>query len=181
MSVFKSFRGRYLALLASATTMLTACSPSATSDDPRNRQGVAGDVTWRVVQDGDGQAAFLSRPGAAPDLVLWCRANGLLTLRAHIFEDPAPQPDLIMSTPGGTIAFDNVRRQGGVRAGDRKLVEGVVTLSDAKLPAILSGAADITVTSGADSYKAKNSDPNNALSAFSAACVAASSNEKEKP
>jgi hypothetical protein len=150
---------------------LCACSPSGSRDDPRDRTGADGALTWRVVAQADGQAAFLSRPGAAPDLVLWCRNTGQMTLRAHVFENPVAQPDLIMKTQGGSIAFTNVRRQGGVRAGDRKLVEGSVMLTDANLPAVLNGAGNLTVTSGGVVYSATQADPTGILPPFTAACT----------
>jgi hypothetical protein len=150
---------------------LCACSPAGSGDNPRDRKGADGKLTWRVVAQADGQAAFLSRPGAAPDLVLWCRDTGQMTLRAHVFENPAAQPDLIMNTTGATIVFQNVRRQGGVRAGDRELVEGSVITSDGKLPLALLGAGTLQVTSGSEDYSAKDTDPNGVLPAFTAACT----------
>jgi hypothetical protein len=158
-------------LIILALAALSACTPAGSRDDPRDRTGAAGVLTWRLVAQDGGQAAFLSRPGAAPDLVLWCRDTGMLTLRAHIFEAPSAQPDLLMTTKGGSIAFTNVRRQGGVRAGDRKLVEGSVMLTDATLPAVLNGAGNLTVTSGGMVYSAKQADPTGILPPFSAACT----------
>jgi hypothetical protein len=169
---------RIFIILALAT--LSACTPAGSRDNPRDRTGADGALTWRVVAQADGQAAFLSRPGAAPDLVLWCRDTGQMTLRAHVFEDPAAQPDLIMKTDGGMIAFTNVRRQGGVRAGDRKLVEGSVIATDGKLPAVLNGATTLTVTSGGVDYSAKQTDPTGILPAFTAACTGTTQPTKAK-
>jgi hypothetical protein len=163
-----------------ASMLLVGCSPAGSSDNPRDRKGEAGALTWRSVIDETGQAAFLSRPGSAPDLVLWCGANRVLTLRAHVFEAPSAMPDLSMRTNGGIISFENVRRQGGVRAGDRKLVEGTVSLSDPKLGPILLAASDLTVMSGGATFQAKNADPANILPAFNSACAALQSNAKEK-
>jgi hypothetical protein len=158
--------------------LVVACSPASNDQDPRDRLGQEGALTWRAVAQADGQAAFLSRPGAAPDLVLWCNDTGLLTLRAHVFENPKAKPDLNMQTDGGMIAFANVRRQGGVRETDRKLVEGNVTMSDLKLPAVLRGAANLTVSSGGVDFTAKGSDPSNILPAFTDACTAKLINKK---
>jgi hypothetical protein len=159
-----------LALVMSGV-MLGACSPASNDQNPRDRKGAQGALTWRIVAQADGQAAFLSRPGAAPDLVLWCKDNGLLTLRAHVFEDPKPQPDLTLTTDGATAAFQNVRRQGGVRDGDRKLVEGTIPSSDGKLSLLLSGATNLTVKSGGVEFSARNTDPNTVLPAFTQACT----------
>jgi hypothetical protein len=159
---------------------LASCSPATPGDNPRDRKGAEGALTWRAVSDADGQAAFLSRPGAAPDLVLWCRNNGLLTLRAHIFVAPEAQPNLILVTDGGILKFENVRRQGGVRAGDRKLVEGAVSVEDTWLQVTLSQAANLKVTSGDETFEAKNADPTNILPAFSMACAAANTKTKGK-
>jgi hypothetical protein len=159
---------------------LCACSPAGSGDNPRDRKGETGALTWRVVAQPDGQAAFLSRPGAAPDLVLWCKDNGLMTLRAHVFENPAAQPDLVMNTDGGSITFQNVRRQGGVRAGDRKLVEGSVITADGKFPEALRGAVNLQVSSGGVTYNAKDADPTGVLPAFAAACTHNNTSEKAK-
>ena len=163
-----------------ALVVIGACSPAGIGDDPRNRKGVDGELSWRVVNDGDGQAAFLSRPGAAPDLVLWCRERGILTLRAHVFENPGSQPDLNLTTPGGTIALNNVRRQGGVRAGDRKLVEGAVAFNDLQVAPILKQAGNLSVTSGGIVFEARNTDPTNILPSFAAACLSSSAYPKAK-
>jgi hypothetical protein len=157
--------------LMALSGLIAACSPAGSDQDPRDRKGQEGALTWRAVAQADGQAAFLSRPGAAPDLVLWCNDSGLLTLRAHVFENPQATPDLKLQTDGGLIAFANVRRQGGVRETDRKLVEGNVALSDGKLPDILRGAANLTVTSGSADFTAKDTDPSNILPAFTQACA----------
>jgi hypothetical protein len=159
-----------------ALAMLVACSPEGQSDNPRDRAGQDGALSWRVVSGEEGQAAFLSKPGAAPDIVLWCRNNGLMTLRAHIFEAPSPQPDLSLATSGGKLVFSSVRRQGGVRAGDRKLVEGSVALSSPNLSAVLLAAANVTITSDRASFQALNADPNAVLPDFVAGCVAATRN-----
>jgi hypothetical protein len=168
-------------LAAIALATLCACSPAGSGDNPRDRKGAEGKLTWRIVAEGGGHAAFLSRPGAAPDLVLWCRDNGLLTLRAHIFEDPKAQPDLRFFTLGGAIAFDKVRRQGGVRAGDRKLVEGSVPSSDPKLVPVLLAAANFKVTSSGVDYDVTDSDPTNILPQFATACAAQPISSKAKP
>jgi hypothetical protein len=154
-----------------AALALCACSQAGSSDDPRAREGETGPLTWRIVSQTDGQAAFLSRPGAAPDLVLWCRSDGQVTLRAHVFESPTANPDLTLDTDGGTVAFQNVRRQGGVRETDRKLVEGSVISSDGKLPQVLMGATNLTLRSGDVSYRAENTDSSGVLPAFTAACT----------
>jgi hypothetical protein len=159
---------------------LSACSPAGSGDNPRDRKGEDGKLTWRVVAQTDGQAAFLARPGAAPDLVLWCRDTGQMTLRAHVFENPAAQPNLIMKTAGATIVFQNVRRQGGVRAGDRKLVEGNVITADGKLSAALLSAATLQVSSGSEEFSAKDTDPSGVLPAFTAACTNRTPSEKAK-
>jgi hypothetical protein len=158
-------------LALAAVALVCACSPAGQGDNPRDREGSLGAVTWRVVSQPDGQAAFLSRPGAAPDLVLWCRDTGQITLRAHVFDKPADKPDLLLETQGGTIAFANVRRQGGLRSNDRKLVEGSVTSADGKLPAILLAAGNLKVISGVVVYQATDTDPTGILPAFTQACT----------
>jgi hypothetical protein len=160
--------------------VMCACSPAGSGGNPRDRTGEVGALTWRVVVQPEGQAAFLSRPGAAPDLVLWCKDNGMMTLRAHVFDNPAAQPDLVMTTDGGSITFQNVRRQGGVRAGDRKLVEGSVITADGKLPEALRGAVNLQVSSGGVTYNAKEADPTGVLPAFAAACTHHNTSEKAK-
>jgi hypothetical protein len=150
--------------------LAAACSPSDRDQNPRDRKGVEGALTWRAVTQADGDAAFLSRPSAAPDVVLWCRDGSKIVLRAHVFENPALTPDLRMTTAGGVIVFENVRRQGGVRAGDRTLVEGAAPLADPKVRAILAGAAQFDLQTGDDKYTVQDADPNSILPSFIASC-----------
>jgi hypothetical protein len=159
------------AILLLATCALCACLPQANKQDPRDRLGAPdGVVTWRAVAQVDGHAAFLSRPGSAPDLVLWCRDSREITLRAHVFVTSVPNPDLTLSTKGGTMVFTSVRRQGGVRAGDRILVEGTGPLDDPKIGPLLGGAGELALTSGTETYRANAADPNTILPGFVAAC-----------
>jgi hypothetical protein len=155
-------------LIALATA---ACSPQGRDQNPRDRQGSEGASTWRVVNQSDGQAAFLSRPGAAPDLVLWCRDDQKIVLRAHVFDNPAPQPDLRLTTKGGVMVFSGVRRQGGVRDGDRKLVEGTGLLTDPKVQAVLLAADQLVLQSGTQSFDMTATDPNSVLAGFVAKCT----------
>ncbi len=166
-------KAKFLVMLALA---LAACSPAGSDQNPRDRKGSEGALTWRVVSQADGQAAFLSRPGAAPDVVLWCRDGQRLVLRAHIFENPVPSPDLRLTTKTGSVTLTEVRRQGGVRAGDRKLVEGAALLSDAKVQAALMAASDFTLQSGNETYQVQNGDPSGVLPSFMARCAQAGAN-----
>jgi hypothetical protein len=150
---------------------LSACDPADNDQNPRDRVGSGGPLSWRLVEQSKGAAAFLSRPGAAPDLVLWCDGKGQITLRAHVFADPKPKPDLVLTTSGGQIGFEHVRRQGGVRASDRKLVEGQISLDRAGVFATILGASDLTLTSGGIDYKAVPADPDQVLPAFVTACT----------
>lgn len=147
-----------------------ACSPQGSDQNPRNRQRNEGALTWRAVTQTDGQAAFLSRPGAAPDIVLWCRDGENLVLRAHIFESPAQRPNLSIKTKGGSVVFTDVRRQGGVRDGDRKLVEGTTSLAGPKVYAVLIAANQFALQSGEDIYQVDNADPAGILTGFVARC-----------
>ncbi len=157
-----------------------ACSPQGSAQNPRDRQAGEGALTWRVVRQSDGQAAFLSRPGAAPDVVLWCRGGENLILRAHVFENPTQTPDLQLRTKGGNLIFADVRRQGGVRAGDRKLVEGTTTLRDPKVQAVLVVAGQFALQSGVDKYEVDNADPAGILSEFVTKCSSASPKAQTK-
>jgi hypothetical protein len=158
-------------LIIAALGLLVGCSPQSTQQNPRDAKGSLGDaVTWRVVAQGDGHAAFLSRPGAAPDLVFWCRDSREITLRAHVFQVPSSTPNLQLQTEGGTMVFTNVRRQGGVRKGDRILVEGAADTQEVKITPLLEAAGQLTLTSGAETYRADGADPNGVMSTFVAAC-----------
>jgi hypothetical protein len=150
---------------------LSACDPADTDKNPRDRVGSGGPLSWRLVEQNKGAAAFLSRPGAAPDLVLWCDGKGQVTLRAHVFANPSPNPDLVLKTSGGQIGFEQVRRQGGVRASDRKLVEGQIGLDRAGVAETILAANDLTLTSGGVDYKGVPGDPDNVLPAFVTACT----------
>jgi len=156
-----------LCLLACA---LGACDPGDKDQNPRDRVGSDGPLSWRLVQQKAGAAAFLSRPGAAPDLVLWCDAQQLVTLRAHIFPAPSAQPTLVLTTKAGRIAFRDVRRQGGVRVGDRKLVEGKIGLAETGVAETILAASDFTLTSGDVDYRAQPVDRDQILPAFVTAC-----------
>lgn len=150
---------------------VAACDRADQDQDPRDRVGQDGPLSWRLVEQKSGAAAFLSRPGAAPDLVLWCDDQKGLTLRAHVFKEPAAQPDLLLTTPGGQITFTNVRRQGGLRATDRKLVEGRVNLADPRVTATLAAAQRLTLTSGGVDYQVEPQDRAGALRGFLTACA----------
>lgn len=159
------------AYLLLAFCIFAACSPQGSKQDPRDRKSeIVGEVTWRVVKQSDGLAAFLARPGNAPDLVFWCRNKDEATLRAHVFEAPIANPDLQLETRGGRLVFTKVRRQGGVRAGDRILVEGTAALHDPKIAPLLQAADQLTLKSGQEIYRAENADPNQVMAGFLAAC-----------
>ena len=160
---------RFVCLLALA--VLGACDPGDTDQNPRDRVGSGGPLSWRLVEQNKGAAAFLSRPGGAPDLVLWCDGKGQVTLRAHVFANPNPNPDLMLKTSGGQIGFEQVRRQGGVRASDRKLVEGQISLDRTGVTATILAASDLTLTSGGVDYKGVPGDRDGVLPAFVTACT----------
>lgn len=152
---------------------ISACSPSGSDGNPRDRIGDANAAAkWGVVQQGDGLAAFLARPGTAPDLVFWCRDGTEMVARAHVFKAPSQTPDLSLTTATGGILFEKVRRQGGVREGDRTLVEGFTTLQDPKINTVLSGANSVTLRSGAETYIANNADVDGVMTGFAAQCQA---------
>jgi hypothetical protein len=152
-----------------ALGILIGCNPQS-GDNPRDRQGQPGATTWRIVADAQGQAAFLSKPGAAPDLVIWCRGDGLVTLRAHVFEAPANPPDLALKTDTGDILFQTVRNQGGMRATDRKLVEGQISASEPRVIAGLAALDEVKLRNGERVWSVSAADPQNVLPAFAAAC-----------
>jgi hypothetical protein len=161
------------AISSVALALVCGCSPSGGQNDPRDRAGAnTGPVAWRVVAQGDGHAAFLSRPGTAPDIVLWCRNRDEITLRAHVFDMPAANPDLKLEAGGGNLIFPQVRRQGGVRSGDRILVEGTAPMNDAKVAALLSATNSLVLSSGAETFRAVNADPANVMPDFVVACQA---------
>lgn len=145
---------------------------SRDAGDPRDRAGREGPSRWGVIARPDGTAAaFLARPGAAPDLVLWCRGDGSATLRAHVFEEPAASPDLILDSPQGPVTFSAVRAQGGLRTGSSTLVEGAVDLTVADTRARLAAAtAAVTVRSGGTVWQAPAADPDAVMQAFVAGC-----------
>jgi hypothetical protein len=149
---------------------LGACDPGDKDENPRDRIGSEGPISWRLVQQKAGAAAFLSRPGAAPDLVLWCDDQQRITLRAHVFPAPEAQPTLVLRTKAGHIAFREVRRQGGVRAGARKLVEGKIGLAEIGVAETILAASDFTLTSGDVDYRAQPVDRNQILPGFVTAC-----------
>jgi hypothetical protein len=149
---------------------LGACDPGDKDQNPRDRIGSDGPLSWRLVEQQSGAAAFLSRPGAAPDLVLWCDDQQRLTLRAHVFPAPSAQANLVLQTKAGRIAFQEVRRQGGVREGDRKLVEGKIGLVEKGVVETILAATDFTLTSGDVDYRAQPVDRDQILPAFVTAC-----------
>ncbi|WP_085340155.1 hypothetical protein [Aquidulcibacter paucihalophilus] len=149
---------------------LGACDPGDRDQNPRDRVGTEGPLSWRLVAQPSGAAAFLSRPGAAPDLVLWCDDRQRITLRAHVFKAPSAQPDLVLTTKAGRIVFQEVRRQGGVREADRKLVEGKIALADTGVADAILAASDFTLTSGDVDYRAQPVDRDQVLPAFVTAC-----------
>ncbi|GIU67379.1 hypothetical protein [Candidatus Phycosocius spiralis] len=149
---------------------LGACDLGDAYQDPRDRGRSGGTLSWRLVEQQGGAAVFLARPGAAPDLVLWCDGNGEVTLRAHVFANPKPNPDLILKTSGGQIRFEQVRRQGGMRASDRKLVEGQIGLDRSGVAATILAASDLTLMSGEVVYQSVSGHSANVLPVFMKAC-----------
>jgi hypothetical protein len=156
----------------SALLLTGACTQAAAPGNPRDRVGADAPPTWRIVAEGGAQAAFLSRPGAAPDLVLWCRGDGRITLRAHVFERPEGAPTLIWDSPQGPVAFEAVRAQGGMREADRKLVEGSVAVTPGTLARLVAAKDSVLVRSGADSWQALQADPDQVMEGFTRACAA---------
>jgi hypothetical protein len=153
---------------------LPGCGTAANDDgDPRNRTGGEGPATWRVVRETGRAAAFLARPGAAPDLVVWC-GQGALTLRAHVFKGEDLAADLSLTTPGGRIGFANVRRQGAVRDGRPGLVEGVGAIDPGTATLALAAAGDTRVAWGGEAYAVTGADPGGVMAGFASLCAAPS-------
>jgi hypothetical protein len=164
-----------------ALLCVAACTPASEDGNPRNRAGdVDADATWGVVRQGDGLAAFLSRPGAAPDVVFWCRDNNEMIARVHVFQAPTNTPDLSLTTGSGGLVFTKVRRQGGVREGDRVLVEGFADLKDPKINAVIAGSDQVTLRSGTETYEAKGADVDKVMAGFIASCQALGPTSFEK-
>lgn len=161
---------------ALALALAAGCGNTAaggTPGNPRDRTGAQAPPTWRIVAEGSAQAAFLARPGAAPDLVLWCRGDGRITLRAHVFDSPGATPDLVWDSPAGPVTFEAVRAQGGMRADDRKLVEGS-TAATADTAARLAAARDgVAVRSGPVVWRAEGADPGAVMDGFTRRCAGA--------
>jgi hypothetical protein len=155
---------------AGILVVLCACGPSTDTKDPRARQGSGGALAWRHLSQIDGQAAFLARPGRAPDLVLWCRDRQSLTLRAHGFKNVSARPDLQLTSAAGVVLFEDVRAQGGVRVNDRKLVEGRLALSPTHRAIVGKASAGLTLQSGTEIYRAHTPDSATALEQFLSAC-----------
>jgi hypothetical protein len=170
---------RGLGLCALALGCAAGCTPEATPGDPRARTGSEGPATWRLVAEGAGRAAFLSRPGAAPDLVLWCRGDATLTARAHGPARPDAPADLALITAAGTVRFTNVRRQGGLNDPARALTEGMVRL-DPGVIATLGGAqtGKLTIVREGNTSLYPDADPDQVLEGFLAACLAGPDTKK---
>ncbi|MEN9855533.1 MAG: hypothetical protein RLZZ157_659 [Pseudomonadota bacterium] len=162
-----------VAVLIGSMLALAACGQGNAVQDPRARAGQGGDLAWRVLAQSDGQAAFLARPGAAPDVVLWCRGGKSLTLRAHVFQRTGGQPNLRLVSSAGTAELENVRAQGGVRAGDRQLVEGRLSLTPNNRNILAKASTAMTLTSGQQTYSTQTPTTPDALPQFLRACVSA--------
>jgi hypothetical protein len=150
--------------------VLVACGPGE-AQDPRDRKGGDGPATWRLVDEAGRAAAFLSRPGAAPDLVVWCKGDGRVTLRAHVFETDAAATDLSLTTPGGALAFANVRRQGALRGDRPALIEGSADATRAAAQAVLAQAGQVSVASGGERFDFAGADPDGLLAGFAKGCA----------
>lgn len=161
------------ALAAVLVLALAGCEAPGGPDDPRDRVGGDGPPTWRLVAQGAEQAAFLSRPGAAPDLVLWCRGDGVIRLRAHVFDRPGPAPGLVLVGPGGQIVFEGVRAQGAIRDGGRTLVEGAAPATPEAIAILTAGASAPSVSAGPASpvWTTQEADPDAIIPGFAQGCA----------
>jgi hypothetical protein len=157
--------------------LVGACSPASDPANPRDRAGGDGPTTWRLVAGGEGQAAFLSRPGAAPDIVLWCRGDGRLTVRAHVFKRDQPVTRLALLDKTGAVGADlgPARIQGAVRDDGAMLAEASTLLSADRITALTAFLATVRLSGGAADlvWRADKADPQVIIEPFLQTCLLA--------
>lgn len=159
---------------ASLAVLLGACSPAGDPANPRDRAGSEGPSTWRLVAGGEGQAAFLSKPGAAPDIVLWCRGDGAMTVRVHVFKRDRAVTTLALSGKDGekSLELGEARIQGAVRDDGAMLAEVSVSLDQPKADRIGQLLANVRLSPGdGEAWEAPKADPDRVLAGFLKACV----------
>jgi hypothetical protein len=169
--------------LACLVLLLSACSQANDPANPRDRAGSEGPSTWRLVAGGEGQAAFLSKPGAAPDIVLWCRGDGAMTVRAHVFKRDMAVTTLALVGKDGekSLELGQARIQGAVRDDGAMLAEVSLSLDQQKAERMNQLLANVRLSPGAgEAWQAPKADPERVLAGFLKACVGADS-QKQKP
>jgi hypothetical protein len=168
---------------ACLAVFLGACSQAEDPANPRDRAGSDGPSTWRLVAGGEGQAAFLSKPGAAPDIVLWCRGDGAMTVRVHVFKRDRAVTTLALSGKDGekSLELGEARIQGAVRDDGAMLAEVSLNLDQPKADRIGQLLANVRLSPGAgEVWEAPKADPDRVLAGFLKACVGAEG-QKQKP
>jgi hypothetical protein len=173
-----------LGLILCGIALTVACTPE-TPDDPRARTGLEGPTTWRLVAGGEGQAAFLSRPGAAPDIVLWCRGDNSLTVRAHVFKRAQAVRELTLLDKAGNpgMALGNARIQGAVRDDGAMLAETNLTIDATKVSALVGYLSTVRLSGGKPDvmWQADKTDPQTVLEPFLKSCLVPTTKSEAKP
>jgi hypothetical protein len=152
-----------------------ACSPASGPADPRARAGADGPTTWRLVSGAEGQAAFLSRPGAAPDIVLWCRGDGQLTVRVHVFKRDQAVTELALLDKSGAVGTNlgPARIQGAVRDDGAMLAEASTRVAASELATLAGYLTTMRLSGGGPDlvWRASKTDPSGVLEPFLKTCL----------
>lgn len=107
--------------------VLAGCGPGP--EAPQNPRAKTGDpgakAVWTPITSSEGAAIVYARPGAAPDLMLWRKAdaNGVM-MRVHVFEADPAAVALSVETPSGHFDARDPKIQAGLQGSNRVMLEG---------------------------------------------------------
>lgn len=115
------------ALVLSLALALAACgSPDAGPQNPRAKTGdAAAAPVWTAITSAEGAAVVYARPGAAPELMLWRKADadGVM-MRVHVFEADTATVALSIEAPSGHFDAREPKIQAGLQGSGRVMLEG---------------------------------------------------------
>lgn len=117
------------ALFLALALTVAACGSPQDGPQKQNPRAKTGDAAaapvWTAITSADGAAVVYARPGAAPDLMLWRKADAPgVMMRVHVFNADPATVALSVETPSGLFDAREPRIQAGLQGSGRVMVEG---------------------------------------------------------
>jgi hypothetical protein len=108
-------------------------------------------------------------------VVLWCRGDGQLTVRVHVFKRDQNITSLALLDKAGAIGTNlgPARIQGAVRDDGAMLAEAAIRLEADKLETLAGQLATVRLSGGGPDlvWRASKTDPTGVLQPFLKACL----------